>query len=350
MTDFAHLANIREKLKLSPNAMLAEGVFRLRTKKMIGSHSPAMPVGYPAHLPHVLTEPLRMLDSMTPEAIEAATVGVQIESSFRFTTDFPEAYESAKEQRPWGRIALTAGPRGIGASDSEREMMIELSKVLESIMEREDARGRSTTPGKPVLLAAYTAMSSGSYGSIEGRLVPVGIFNLDGTPLWLNPLAVARKIVTAPWPSTQRVQKITPRTEGTRIVSPAKGAYTWYPDAVTQVRTATPEAKGIDLVRAALDIRVDFLTGGGTDLDEARKTAYEQYKEFFTASGGDPFEFPWSTTPSSAKASVSKSKAKSKPKREIDIPKKPVQPAPTGKSASKKAAERAVERDLGLEL
>lgn len=346
----------RAKLGLSPNAMLARGVLKARGKNMASviSH---LPSAFQAHDPHYLTKPVLRMEGLPEERKARMTEGLQVESSIHFSdNDFPEAYNSVKVQRPWARIQITMGEKGVGPSQSEIDGLLELSAIITRIASTEDARGRLQTHGTPIIFAAYLAMSSGSYGSVEGRLVPVGIFAEDGKTIWLNPLAVARKVIKAPWPEDQKVREITPKEGNGTPAGAFSGAQQWYPAAVAQVRAASPDLKGEPLVVAALNARVTTLTENGAEDVDARKAAYGQYKEFFANQGLDPIEYPWkddpkdATTPAASKAKTpAKPKAKSR-SGEPEMPKAPVAPAPGAKAASKKAGAKAVQMDLGFDL
>lgn len=343
----------RAKIALSGQAHLGEGFFKARTKRM-NTHDGVHDVVAPAHSPYALLAKVTKIEGMSEERIAGLVSGIQIETSIQFAdSDFPDAYLSARSTKAWGRVMLTVGQRGLGPSPSEIACIQELSAILQGISASDDARGRMVAAGKPIILASYVAMSSGGMGSVEGRLVPVGIFDAEGTPIWLHPTAVSRGVLKAPWPKDQKVRDLKVK-EG--VPSPIAAAHLpqqWYPAAIASVRAINPDLKGEALVLAALNHRVEALKTEGQGVESARTEAYGQYQAYFTAQGMDPIARPWKeeAAPKPAKATAKPdSKAKKRRSGEPEIPKEPVAPAPGAKTASKKALQKAVQNDLGFDL
>ena len=178
MIDFAR------QLKLHPRCTLLFGRI-LRRAKNKGTLDGLTPHYAEGGCPTVVYSGANALEQ--PSAAE-------IEMMFEETSfPVPSALRSFSP-RQGNLIQLLYGALGQAPTQAAYRVLREASAVLGSIVDRQ----------AQVYAATLIVLTPGQYGVMTGRHWLLGVFDLNGTALWLNPDAVDAKALDAPYPASQK--------------------------------------------------------------------------------------------------------------------------------------------------
>lgn len=149
-------------------------------------------------------------------------------------------------------VQLVFGGRGLPPSQAEYRILREAGSVIDAAIahERED-----------FVLVALPLVTPAQYG-MSGRYYFLGLFAVDGHPIFLNPAAVQEGFIECPWPEAQQERAAADVVDGD----------SWYDEvlAVAAELTSDPER----LRAAAVKARARALRSAGlADLDAEMKAA-----------------------------------------------------------------------------
>jgi hypothetical protein len=175
---------LTRKIRLHPRASLLKGEFFER-KKAGGTFS--------AVIPHYATSgiPVVQFEADTNEPINIQSHGAEIELNFRENDPSIQSLNT-RHFSNYILVQLMYGKKGESASKAAcralREASVCFSKLIDS--------------GQELYLAGLFVLKV-SGGSSDGLLVPLGVFTLDGTTVWLNPEAIELGLLSTSFPSIQ---------------------------------------------------------------------------------------------------------------------------------------------------
>jgi hypothetical protein len=178
-----HTALIRQ-IRLHPRASLLKGEFFER-KKAGGTFS--------AVIPHYATSgiPAVQFEASTGEPINIQDHGAEIELNFR--------ENDPKIQTLTNRhfsnhilVQLMYGKKGERSPKSACRALREASACFSRLID---------TKQELYLAGLFVLKVSG--GSSDGLLIPLGVFDLDGNTIWVNPEAIELELLSTSFPDTQ---------------------------------------------------------------------------------------------------------------------------------------------------
>lgn len=178
-----HMTLVRQ-IKLHPRASLLRGEFFER-KKAGGTFS--------AVIPHYATSgiPAVQFEAGTGNPINIQSHGAEIELNFRENDPSIQAL-TTRHFSNHVLVQLMYGKKGESASHAACRALNEASACFAKLMD---------TKQELYLAGLFVLKVSG--GSSDGLLVPLGVFNLDGSTLWVNPEAIELKLLAVPFPNSQ---------------------------------------------------------------------------------------------------------------------------------------------------
>jgi len=178
-----HVALVHQ-IKLHPRVSLLRGEFFER-KKAGGTFS--------ALIPHYATNgiPAVQFDKNTGEPINIQDHGAEIEINFR-ECDPKIQTLNARHFSNHILVQLMYGKRGESATKSACRILREASTCFANLINT-----------KKVLYLAGLFVLKVSGGSSDGLLIPIGVFNLDGTTIWVNPEGIELDLLTVQFPNMQ---------------------------------------------------------------------------------------------------------------------------------------------------
>jgi hypothetical protein len=172
------------QIRLHPRASLLKGEFFER-KKAGGTFSALMPHYATSGIPPV------QFEAETGEPINIQGHGAEIELNFRENDPCIQTL-TARHFSNHILVQLMYGKRGESASKSACRVLREASTCFTKLID---------TKKELYLAGLFVLKVSG--GSSDGLLIPLGVFNLDGTTIWVNPEAIELKLLSTTFPNTQ---------------------------------------------------------------------------------------------------------------------------------------------------
>jgi hypothetical protein len=231
------LVNIREfsaRLKLHPRAVILQGRIKFRVKNA---------GGLPGLTPHYAMPECPIVQYVGANVVEepnAAEIEFQL-----LENEFPLSSALLPfSQKAGNLVQLIYGQRGKGPTQGAYRVLREAAAAFGRIGERGE-----------VFLVAFPILTPDKFGINSGRFYFLGMWAVDGTPIYLNPDAVDGKVFLAPYPTEQKERMATN--------APAvAAAAVWY-NAVSSALRATG-LKGQKLHQAVLKARARQLVEEGT--------------------------------------------------------------------------------------
>lgn len=188
--------------------------------------------------------------------------GAQIEMHFEedLTASFPGFEKGSwvpyNGMRKGTLLQLTYGRQGISPTTGGYRVLREAGMLLNKVK----------ASGKKVFLVSYAWLSPGSMGAVVGRFHLLGLFSLEGEPLFIAPEALDNGIFKAEWPTDQKERSLA----GSLGAQAAAQAETdWYEDLKGVVLSINPSAKGAELHKSILNARASQLVQRGLAPDLA---------------------------------------------------------------------------------
>jgi hypothetical protein len=175
---------LTRQIRLHPRASLLKGEFFER-KKAGGTFS--------AVIPHYATSgiPMVQFEATTGDPINIQGHGAEIELNFRENDPSIQSI-TTRHFSNHILVQLMYGKKGESASKAACKVLHEASTCFAKLMDK-----------KQELYLAGLFVLKVSGGSSDGLLVPLGVFNLDGVALWINPEAIELNLLSASFPNTQ---------------------------------------------------------------------------------------------------------------------------------------------------
>ena len=180
---------LTRQIRLHPRASLLKGEFFER-KKAGGTFS--------AVIPHYATSGIPMVQfaSDTGDPINIQGHGAEIELNFR-ENDPSIQPMTTRHFSNHILVQLMYGKKGESAPKAACRALREASTCFAKLID-----------GKQELYLAGLFVLKVSGGSSDGLLIPLGVFSLDGTTIWINPEAIELDLLSAPFPDAQIEQSI----------------------------------------------------------------------------------------------------------------------------------------------
>jgi hypothetical protein len=177
------LREFQEKLRLHPSAVLMTGQLTERPKK-----------GFMGSQPHYLTEgtPRVQWNDETGEPLSIEPFAIQAEAKFTESNrplDVAYAGQTASIL-----FQLTLEGRGGAPPVHLVKVAKEFGKACQQV----------STAKTQVIIAAIPVFTAAKMGMSSGKLYPLGIFTVDGHAIWINPEALASKVLKAEFPESQK--------------------------------------------------------------------------------------------------------------------------------------------------
>ena len=178
-----HTTLIRQ-IRLHPRASLLKGEFFER-KKAAGTFS--------AVIPHYATSgiPVVQFEANTNDPINIQAHGAEIELNFRENDPLIQTLTSRHFSNHI-LIQLMYGKKGEPPSKAACRVLREASACFSKLIDN-----------KQELYLAGLFVLKVSGGSSDGLLIPLGIFDLNGAAVWINPEAIELDLLTVPFPNAQ---------------------------------------------------------------------------------------------------------------------------------------------------
>ena len=241
------------KIQLHPFACARIGRLNHREKTFKENPDDKTAVGVPfsALLPHYATAGVAPVQWTGDVAIREAQ-GAQIEIHFALSpSSYPGepgaiAYTTV---RRGDLLQLTFGRQGVPPTAAAYRVLREAGATLDRIMRQ----------SQEIFLVAYPSFSPGKFGAVNGRLHLLGLFSLEGEPLYVNPEALRDGLFKADFPVSQKERSL---IDDTLAAAPqaAAASESWY-DRLSSVLSAF--FKGKDLHQAILKARANELVEKG---------------------------------------------------------------------------------------
>lgn len=175
---------LARQIRLHPRASLLRGEFFER-KKASGTFS--------AVIPHYATSgiPVVQFEAATGDPINLQGHGAEIELNFRENDPIIQPLTNRHFSNHI-LIQLMYGKKGENASRGACRILREASACFSKLID-----------SKQELYLAGLFVLKVSGGSSDGLLIPLGVFSLDGTAIWINPEAAELGLLVSPFPDTQ---------------------------------------------------------------------------------------------------------------------------------------------------
>lgn len=253
-------------------------------------------------VPHYATSGCPLVEWNGDQPIQVGN-GAQIEFHFEedLAASFP-GYENGSwipynGLRKGTLVQLTYGKQGVSPTTGGYRVLREAGMLLNKVK----------ASGKKVYIVSYSWLSPGSMGSVVGRFHLLGIFSLEGEPLFLAPEALDNGIFKADWPTDQKERSLAGSLGAQAAVKAEAG---WYEDLKAVVLSMTPTAKGAGLHKTILNARASQLVQRGLapDLETALITVAAEVPSVPEASpAAAPSKTPkQATAPASSRGAAGK--------------------------------------------
>lgn len=196
-------------------------------------------------------------------------------------------------------VQLTYGRQGVAPTLGAYRVLREAGFLLNKIK----------ASGKKVFLVSYSWLSPGTMGSVVGRNHLLGIFSLEGEPLFISPEAMDNGVFQAEWPEDQKERTVAGNPAAHAAIQ-ADAA--WYEELKGVILTFNPKAKGDELHQSIIKARAAQLVQRNLapDLESAIITAAMEAQASATAAATPaPAAAPKATpkaTPASSRAASGK--------------------------------------------
>jgi hypothetical protein len=225
-----------QKIQLHPRATVLLGVVETRTKNK---------GALPGLSPHYAMTGCPLVHYAGSNAT-AEPNAAEIEFLFQETAfPLPSAL-SSYSPRQGNLVQLTFGRNGEAPTQAAYRVLREASGVLNQVGSRE------------VFLVSLPILTPGQYGVMTGRQYFLGLFNTDGTPIYLHPDAVDQGVFKAPFPIHQSQKGPTTVQDATT----APGQVHWY-QSLTSALSGVTKLKGKALHETVLKARAQQLVDQG---------------------------------------------------------------------------------------
>ena len=212
-------------------------------------------------IPHYATGGCPLVEWNGDQPIQVGN-GAQIEMHFEedLAASFPGfdkgSYIPYNGLRKGTLLQLSYGKQGIAPTTGGYRVLREAGMLLNKLK----------ASGKKVYLISYAWLSPGSMGAVVGRFHLLGLFSLDGEPLFIAPEAIDNGIFKAEWPADQKERSLA-GSLGAQAAAQAEAG--WYEDLKGVVLSINPSAKGDNLHKSILNARASQLVQRGLAPDLA---------------------------------------------------------------------------------
>ena len=212
-------------------------------------------------IPHYATGGCPLVEWNGDQPIQVGN-GAQIEMHFEedLAASFPGfdkgSYIPYNGLRKGTLLQLSYGKQGIAPTTGGYRVLREAGMLLNKLK----------ASGKKVFLVSYAWLSPGSMGAVVGRFHLLGLFSLDGEPLFIAPEAIDNGIFKAEWPADQKERSLA-GSLGAQAAAQAEAG--WYEDLKGVVLSINPSAKGDNLHKSILNARASQLVQRGLAPDLA---------------------------------------------------------------------------------
>lgn len=178
------LRELHTRIRLHPRAILLAGTLDDKLKG-----------GLPGSQPHYIGSGVTRVafNDATGDPIVINPGSIQAEVKLKeMEHPMPSVYCGGS---PDNTIQLTIGERNCG------QVAIHLVRVIREFGE---VVRRLSDSKAHVIVAGLPTQTPGNYGVPVGRIFPMGIFALDGSPLWIFPDALLAGVIKSPYPAGQK--------------------------------------------------------------------------------------------------------------------------------------------------
>ena len=260
--------DLASKLKLHPRAVLFTGNLRERTKNSTaGAIS-----GFTPHYAAKGCQPVPYSPAGEPEPVQNEGAAIECDLAEQ-TPIMPSSF--ASYGKPLNMVHLIFGSNANQPNNTEYKLLREAGEILRGAL------------GRPVHVAAVPVLSSGQYGVATGRLYLVGVFEIDGRPLFVHPNAVG-SVLSSEFPAAQKIRSTQAAAPVAAQAPAAPVGPNWYDTMADTLATAL-RLKGAKLHEAVIATRAKHIASEeGITAKAAALKAQEQYNALKAASASTP--------------------------------------------------------------
>jgi len=180
-------ATLATQIKLLPRACVLHGIIGLRQKNKGALKGTT---------PFYLVKDNPTVDYRANGEISPFAAAAGIEVVIHELPNKLSVFAGARKVSNFGQVAF--GSNGVPPQIEQYLVLREVGQILERITDR-----------SPVFVVSVPIMAPGEYGTTLGVHSIAGIFNLDGSPIWIHPSALDTGLLDAPFPGAQVHRSLT---------------------------------------------------------------------------------------------------------------------------------------------
>ncbi len=218
-----------------------------RAIPMLGTLTPRMKNGetLPGTTPHYAMPNCPVVHRNGNVAVEEPNAA-EIEALFQETAFPMPSALLAYSPKQGNLLQLMFGRNGQGPTQAAYRVLFEAAAKLNVVLQSK----------RQVFAVTLPILTPGQYGVVTGRHYLLGLFETDGTPIWIHPDAVAQNVFKAEFPADQHE-----RSTAAEQAPAAQAAIAWYETMKTAL--AVTGLQGQTLHETILKARANQLVEQG---------------------------------------------------------------------------------------